>query len=95
MDKIVIQEKISVSPSNLEYYEAAAVQLDRLKHSRNYDRITIHDVNNSLSKINNALWLMAREENASTPLFHTCRQIVEKEIAVARRALNPAEKITS
>jgi len=95
MDKTVTQEKITGSPSKLEYYETASVQLDQQKHSRNYDRITIHDVNNSLNKINNALWLMAREENASTPLFRTCQQIVEKEIAVARRALNPSEEITS
>jgi len=95
MDTTVTQEKITGSPSDLKHYETAAIRLDKLKLSRNYDRITIHDVNNSLNKINNALWLMAREENPSTPLFRTCQQIVEKEIAFAHLALGPSEEITS
>jgi len=90
MDKKVTSERAASPVIDLSHYEAVASQLDQLKHSRHYDRITIHDVNNSLNKINNALWLMAREESTSTPLFRTCQQIVEREIKVARVSLDNA-----
>ena len=92
MDKMVTEPTITMAAPNLEHYERAAIQLDQLKHSKHYDRITLHDVNNSLGKINNALWLMAREENTSTPLFRTCQQIVERELGAAHKMLSVSEE---
>ena len=77
--------------SALEAYQLAAQRLDHLKNARAYSRVTIHDINNSLAKINNALWLMARESNVSTPLYRTCQQIVEKELVEAQQHLNEPE----
>ena len=75
----------------LKPYEVAATRIDQLKLAKAYSRVTIHDINNSLAKINNALWLMAREPNCNTPLFRTCRQIVESEISEANQLLKEAE----
>ncbi len=95
MDKTVTQDKTTRPDNSLEHYEVAATQLYQLKNARAYDRITIHDVNNSLGKINNALWLMAREPDNSTPLFRTCQQIVENELANSRRMLSESTTTTS
>ena len=85
-----MEDKLTNTPQiliDLERYEIEAKQVDQLKNSHAYPRVTIHEVNNCLAKINNALWLMAREPDTSTSLFQTCQQIVNKELSEARGML--------
>jgi len=72
---------------SLDHYYAQLSQLATLKNTGAYSRKTIHDLNNALGKINNALWLMAREDSASSPFFKQCQQIIEQELISAHTML--------
>lgn len=72
---------------DLTHYQQQAELIEILKQRQPYPKIIIHDVNNALAKINNALWLMAHEGNTATPIFRTCREIVERELEKARQQL--------